>query len=446
MQKKPTKTISPSKISEVPSGRFSRLGKLGGLAARIAGSTIVNTAEQLAKAKKPTLNNTVLTQGNALTITEKLAQMRGAAMKVGQLMSMDAGEFLPAEWEPILAKLRQGADAMPKEQLLFMLNKHWGSDWMSHFSYFSFEPIASASIGQVHKATLTTGETLAIKVQYPGVADSIDSDIDNLGRFLKLSGVAPKELQLDKLLAEAKSQLKREADYRQEVAFMQTYSDYLKEDPRFVLPIPHLPLCNQYILAMSYVDGISLEKLVNNNQPVIDFVCHALMELTLNELFVTGLMQSDPNFANFFYQPETKKIVLLDFGACAEISPSIVSAYFDMALALQKQSRKDIYSAFLKLGLLRKSMPDSIKDMVVDATMTASECLQTKSYNFKEAELVSRLYEQTQGLMRNKDAVASPEFDSALVNRKISGMILLANRLGANLPMQETLQRYLKHP
>lgn len=442
MQKKSSSFGKP-KISEVPSGRISRLSKLGGLAARLAGSAIVNTAGQLAKAQRPTVSNTLLTQDNALTITEKLAQMRGAAMKVGQLMSMDAGEFLPAEWEPILAQLRQGADAMPKEQLLFMLNKHWGEDWMAQFRYFSFEPIASASIGQVHKATLKSGETLAIKVQYPGVAQSIDSDIDNLGRLLKLSGVAPKALQLDNLLAEAKKQLKREADYRQEVDFMQTYAQHIAGDNRFVLPEPYLPLCNEYILSMSYIEGIALNDLANSDKQTIDSVCLALMELTLNELFVTGLMQSDPNFANYFYQPETGKLVLLDFGACCQISAPIIAAYKDMAIAMQRQSRDDIYDAFLRLGLLRDSMPEDVKHMVVEATLTASECLQSDLYNFKQAALVSRLYAQTQGLMRNKDAVASPAFDSALVNRKLSGMILLANRLGASLPMKATLQRYL---
>ncbi|MEM0910793.1 MAG: AarF/ABC1/UbiB kinase family protein, partial [Pseudomonadota bacterium] len=291
MQKKqPASSINP-KTSEVPKGRLSRLGKLGGLAAKIAGNAIVTTAEQLAKAQKPTVNTTLFTQSNALTITEKLAQMRGAAMKVGQLLSMDAGEFLPAEWEPILAQLRQGGDAMPKEQLLLMLNEHWGSNWMQQFSYFSFEPIASASIGQVHKATLKSGKHLAVKVQFPGVAESIDSDIDNLGRLLKLSGVAPKELKLDSLLIEAKVQLKREADYRQEVSFMQAYAQHIEEDNRFIIPEPHLPLCNQYILAMSFIDGIPLDELVNQKQSTIDNVCFALMELTLNELFVSGLMQ-----------------------------------------------------------------------------------------------------------------------------------------------------------
>ncbi|MEM0912487.1 MAG: AarF/UbiB family protein, partial [Pseudomonadota bacterium] len=198
-----------------------------------------------------------------------------------------------------------------------------------------------------------------------------------------------------------------------------------------------------YILAMSFIDGIPLDELVNQKQSTIDNVCFALMELTLNELFVSGLMQSDPNFANYSYQPETDKIALLDFGACCEISPTIVSAYHDMAVAMQHQSRTDIHKAFMRLELLRESMPEEVKNIVVDATMMASECLQSDSYNFKDAALVTRLYAYTQGLMRNKDAVASPAFDSALVNRKISGMILLASRLGANLPMRGTLEKYL---
>ena len=433
------------KTSRVPTGRLNRLTKLGGLAAKLTGSVIANTAGQIVKAQKPTLQTTVLTSNNAQSITSKLAQMRGAAMKVGQLMSLDAGEFLPAEWEPILAQLRQGSDAMPKEQLLFMLNTHWGENWMENFSYFSFEPIASASIGQVHKAVLKSGETLAIKVQYPGVAESIDSDVNNLGRLLKLAGFAPPELDLDELLKQAKEQLKREADYEQEIRFMQDYAKHVENDSRFLIPEPYLPLCNRFILSMSFIEGIPLDGIQNLGQQTVDSVCKALMELTLDELFITGLMQSDPNFANYYYQPETGKIVLLDFGACCKLSSSIQSSYKKMAECMKLQDREGMKDALLSLGLIRASMPKDVIDIILDGCLTASECLQRDMYNFKQQLLVKRLYAQTEGIMRNKNAVASPSFDSALVNRKISGMILLANKLSANLALRQTLDVYLSN-
>ncbi|MGQ8366454.1 ABC1 kinase family protein [Glaciecola sp. 1036] len=433
-----------SKSSKVPSGRISRLGKLTGLAAKLAGSAISTGAGQLLKAQKPSLKSTVFTTNNALSISSKLAQMRGAAMKIGQMLSMDAGEFLPAEWEPILAQLRQGADAMPKSQLLNVLNKNWGPNWMDKFEYFSFEPVAAASIGQVHRARLKSGDDLAIKVQYPGVAQSIDSDINNVGRLIKLSGALPPEVNLDKILEQAKIQLKREADYRQEYQFLQRFAQLVKDDDNFIVPDVNTALSGEYILAMTYIQGEPLDKVENFDQQTIDHVCHCLMTLTLKELFAFGFMQSDPNFANYFYQADTQKIVLLDFGACCDIAFDTQTYYKKMAQAMQQQDQQMMKQAFFDLGLLHPNMPNDVIEMVLSATLMASECLQTETYNFKASALVSRLYAHTQGLIRNKKAIASPNFDTALVNRKISGMILLANRLGAKLEMRKALAPYLR--
>lgn len=432
--------------SKVPSSRMGRLGKIGGLAAKLTGAVISNTTSQLLSAKRPTLQNTLLTNNNAQSITQQLAQMRGAAMKVGQMLSMDAGEFLPAEWEPILAQLRQGADSMPKDQLLYMLNTHWGQDWQTQFEYFSFEPIASASIGQVHKARLKGGRELAIKVQYPGIAKSIDSDINNLGRLLKLSGVIPPQFDLNHLLEEAKKQLKKEANYIEERAYLAKYKDLLGKQSIFVIPDIEASLCNEFILAMEFIDGQSLDTLGQQPQAYIDRTMQALITLTLDELFSHGFMQSDPNFANFLLLPSTGQIALLDFGACCEISPKTQTTYRRMASGMQAQDTNEMKASLLDLGLLRNDMPNDIITTVLGASMTASECLQVDSYNLKKENLIQRLYKQTQSLMRNKNAVASPDFDTALVNRKISGMILLANRVSANIKLKQLLAQHLTKP
>ncbi|MFC3122560.1 ABC1 kinase family protein [Agaribacter flavus] len=430
--------------SKVPSTRLGRLGKLGGLAAKITASVVTSSAQQIIKAQRPSLQKTLLTTSNAQSITQHLAQMRGAAMKVGQMLSMDAGEFLPKEWEPILARLRQGADSMPKAQLLFMLNTYWGRDWQSQFTYFSFEPMASASIGQVHRATLKNGRELAIKVQYPGIAESIDSDIDNVGKLLKLSGLLPPQFDICKLLNEAKAQLKREADYTIERDYLTKYKSLIGKDSTFVVPDIEPQLCNQHILAMEYIDGIGLEKLAEQSQADIDSCMQSLVSLTLRELFDFGFMQSDPNFANFLLLPHTKQIALLDFGACCELSSKTQATYKQMATGMQMQDASQIRASLMTLGLLQEDMPENIIQTVVDASLMASECLQVNSYHLKNSRLIQRLYQRTQSLIRNNQAVASPDFDTALVNRKISGMILLANKLGANLQLRPCLAPYLK--
>jgi predicted unusual protein kinase regulating ubiquinone biosynthesis (AarF/ABC1/UbiB family) len=429
---------------KVPSGRIARFAKLGGLASAVAGNIVKGATKQIFSGQRPSLTQSLLNIDNAISITTRLAHMRGAAMKIGQLLSMDAGELLPAEWEPILSRLRQEADPMPKAQLIKTLETSWSKDWHQKFSYFSFAPIASASIGQVHRATLKDGRQLAIKVQYPGVRESIDSDIDNVMSLLKLSGVLPKNIDLTSLLADAKIQLKNEANYLQEAEFLNAYRVNLRNDPRFIVPFVVDELTDQNVLAMEYIEGSPITDISTMSTGIVDLVCTQLMHLTYEELFTHKLMQSDPNFANFLYQSDTQKIVLLDFGACRHISQHTSAHYLAMADAMQRQDTNDMRSALYSLGLVDNNMSAAAIDTVLKACFEASDCLQSDTgYNLKKQQLIKRIQEISMPLVTDKTAAASPIFEVALVNRKITGIILLANKLGATLDFKSALAPYL---
>jgi predicted unusual protein kinase regulating ubiquinone biosynthesis (AarF/ABC1/UbiB family) len=429
---------------KVPSGRITRLAKLGGLASAVAGNIVKGATKQIISGQRPSLTQSLLNIDNAISITKRLAHMRGAAMKLGQLLSMDAGELLPAEWEPILSRLRQEADPMPKAQLIKTLEASWSKDWHQKFSYFSFAPIASASIGQVHRATLKDGRQLAIKVQYPGIRESIDSDIDNVMSLLKLSGVLPKNIDLTSLLADAKIQLKNEANYLQEAKFLNAYRVNLRNDPRFIVPFVVDELTDQNVLAMEYIEGSPITDISTMSTGIVDLVCTRLMHLTYQELFTHKLMQSDPNFANFLYQSDTQKIVLLDFGACRHISQHTSAHYLAMADAMLRQDTNDMRSALYSLGLVDNNMSVVAIDTVLKACFEASDCLQSDTgYNLKKQQLIKRIQEISMPLVTDKTAAAYPIFEVALVNRKITGIILLANKLGATLDFKSALAPYL---
>ncbi len=429
---------------KVPSGRIARFAKLGGLASAVAGNIVKGATKQILSGQRPSLTQSLMNVDNAISITKRLAHMRGAAMKLGQLLSMDAGELLPVEWEPILSRLRQEADPMPKAQLLKTLESSWSKDWHQQFSYFSYAPIASASIGQVHRATLKDGRQLVIKVQYPGVRKSIDSDIDNVMSLLKLSGLLPKHIDLTSLLAEAKAQLKNEANYLQEANFLNAYRANLRNDPRFIVPFVVDELTDENVLTMEYIEGSPITDISTMSTSVVDLVCTQLMHLTYQELFTHKLMQSDPNFANFLYQSDTKKIVLLDFGACRKISQHTSMHYLAMADAMQRQDTNDMRSALYSLGLVDNYMSAETIETVLKACFEASDCLQSDTgYNLKQQQLIKRIQEISMPLVTDKTAAVSPIFEVALVNRKITGIILLANKLGATLDFKIILAPYL---
>ncbi|MFT5996949.1 MAG: putative unusual protein kinase regulating ubiquinone biosynthesis (AarF/ABC1/UbiB family) [Kangiellaceae bacterium] len=429
----------------VPSSRLSRFAKLGSLASSLTGNIIKNTVTAAFNAEKPSTQNTLLNINNAHTLTKHLAQMRGAAMKIGQMLSMDAGELLPPQWEPILAVLREQANSMPKHQLLDMLSQHWGDDWADKFEYFSFEPIAAASIGQVHKAKLKTGENLAVKVQYPGVSASIDSDIDNVAGLLKLTRLIPKGLDIQGILIQAKAQLKQEADYRMELAYLEKYQSLLQNDLRYLVPSAYKPLSNEFILCMEFIEGKPISQLTTAPNILKNTIVENLMELVFNELFTFQFTQSDPNFANFLYQEDTQKLVLLDFGACRTLSDKACNGYAQMASAMQNQNGDAMLAALLNLGLLNSETPEHVRQIIKGACLTASESLQVNSYNFKQSQIIKRLHKETMVLINDKDAIASPDFDIALINRKITGTVMLANKMNADVRLRSLLSPFISH-
>ncbi|MEL6531159.1 MAG: AarF/ABC1/UbiB kinase family protein, partial [Pseudomonadota bacterium] len=298
----------------VPSGRFARIGTFGKLVGGVAGGMAAEGARRLTSGEKISTRDLILTPGNVQRLTDRLSHLRGAAMKMGQMISMDSGDFLPKELADILATLRDQANFMPARQLDGVLKEQWGNDWRKQFRWFNPRPIAAASIGQVHKALTRDGQELAIKVQYPGVAKSIDSDVDNVMTLLKIAGFAPPELEIDKLLAAAKQQLHEEADYEREGAQMALYREKLADTPGFVVPTLHEGLTRERILAMSFEEGVSIEKLDEEPDEQCNEVMARLMTLVARELFEFGVMQTDPNFANYLYRPSTGEIVVLDFG------------------------------------------------------------------------------------------------------------------------------------
>ena len=200
----------------VPTTRVGRFAKVARLAGGVAGGMLAEGARQLRAGNRPRTRDLLLTPSNARRVTRQLAEMRGAAMKLGQILSMDSGELLPRELTDILASLRDDASAMPDEQLEAALVDAYGADWEQVFRIFDRYPIAAASIGQVHRAVDHDGRELALKIQYPGVADSIASDVDNISTLLRISGLLPAAADLGPFLVDAKRQLEDEADYLKE--------------------------------------------------------------------------------------------------------------------------------------------------------------------------------------------------------------------------------------
>lgn len=422
---------------------MSRLGVFGKIAGGVAGGMVAEGARRLAAGERPQLSDLLLTPGNISRVTEQLSHLRGAAMKMGQMISMDAGDILPPDLSAILARLRDRAHHMPPQQLQQVLAKHWGKDWRRRFARFGASPIAAASIGQVHKAVTHDGQTLAIKVQYPGVRDSIESDVDNVATLLRMTGLMPREIDLVPLLAEAKRQLQEEADYIREGQQMERFAALLDDDSGFIVPALNAEFSTDEVLAMRFVEGAAIETLVDAPQEERDRVMTALIRLVLRELFEFGVMQTDPNFANFRYQRDTGKLVLLDFGAARAVTPSTASGYRALLSAGLDGDRDAVAGAAISAGFLSAQAlqrhPVVIGQMI---DIIIGEMNRPGPFDFGDRAFVSVLRDQGIAIGQDRAAWHLPPIEMLFAQRKISGTALLAARLKARVDVRGMVEGY----
>ena len=429
----------------IPSSRAARLGAFGRLAGGVASGMLGEGARRLARGERPRMRDLVLTPGNVGRLADRLSHLRGAAMKLGQMISMDAGDLLPPELAAILAQLRSQAHRMPPEQLRRVLDSEWGPDWRRRFARFNATPIAAASIGQVHRATLPDGRELAIKVQYPGVRESIDSDVDNVATLLRVSGVLPRELDLAPLLTEAKRQLHEEADYEREAAQMTRFADWLDGHADYVVPRPLPELTTARVLAMDFIDGIPIEALADAPQEQRDAAMRDLMALVLREMFEFGAMQTDPNFANYRFQPDAGRLVLLDFGAARDVDPATAQGYRSLLSAGLSGDCDAVREAARAAGFLGEAAVARhrpLVDRMIDIVVT--EMSRPGPFDFGDRGFVEVLREQGMEMAADRSTWHIPPVETLFVQRKVSGTALLAARLEARVDVRELVRPYLQ--
>jgi predicted unusual protein kinase regulating ubiquinone biosynthesis (AarF/ABC1/UbiB family) len=428
----------------IPTSRVGRFARVARMAGGVAGGMLAEGTRQLRAGKRPKARDMLLTPANARRVADQLATMRGAAMKVGQILSMDTGEFLPKELADILARLRSDARYMPPAQLQQVMEQAYGADWENIFYGFEHRPLAAASIGQVHRATSPDGRDIVLKVQYPGVAASINSDVDNIASLLKMSGLLPSELNIQPLLDDAKAQLHDEADYNREAEFLGAFGDLLSDDERFMVPEVLPDLTRKTVLAMTYAAGRPIETIAELEQEERDRVMSALVELMFRELFELRMVQTDPNFANYQYNSNTGTIVLLDFGATRRFKASFVNAYRSLAKAAIAGNEKRLIAAAEKVGYAMGDEDSEYRAMVLELFMLALEPLQVDApYDFARSEMAAQMSALGEEVTSYRDFWQVPPTEAVYFHRKLGGIFMLASRLKARVNVHQLISQFL---
>jgi len=430
----------------VPSRRLARMWHLGRATTDLAAGVGVRGLIQLARARGDDSARIQLSPEATRRFTDRLARMRGAVMKMGQLMSMDGSDVFTPEAAEIMATLRDRAEPMPMSQLVTVLEAEWGQDWNRRFRRFEFRPIAAASIGQVHRAETRDGRRLALKIQFPGVRESIDSDIDNLAFLARSLGMMPKGLDPQPLFDEARRQLHREADYGAEADALTAYRELVGDDPDLLVPAVHRDLTTSGILAMDFADGVSVDRLAGSDysRRERDRAAALLSRLVLRELFDFGLVQTDPNFGNYLYEAASGRIVLLDFGAANRVDAALVENYRLMARAAMEDDAAGMRDSAIALGYIAADDPVQKAAALVELIRMSGEVLRHQGvFDFGTSDLFERVYNRGRELFLDDAFTRFPDPATMFLHRKFVGTFMLCRRLRARVDLREMLREYL---
>lgn len=420
----------PRRRSRVPAGRVERLARIGWLAGELAAGSVARGAQRwLGGSPGPA-------SAAARRLARRLAELRGAAMKLGQLLSLESADLLPPELAEALAVLRASADAMPASQVRRVLGREYGRGWEARFARFDWEPIAAASIGQVHAAVAADGRRLALKIQYPGVARSVDADIDNVAALLRLARLLPVDLDVSGLVAEAKRQLRQETDYLAEAESMRRYRTLVADEPALLVPAVHDDLTTRRVLAMDHVAGEPIESLGARGvaQARRDAVGALLERLVFRELFEFRFVQTDPNFANYLVDPAQDRVMLLDFGATREVEASLAERYARTCRAILAGDREGVRAGAIEIGYVRPGESAERMRGVVDLILLVCEPLRRPGpYDFGRSTLPGRVRELGMDLAFRRGFLRAPPPETVFLHRKLIGSFLLCARIRARV-------------
>ncbi len=294
-------------------------------------------------------------------VTRTLGEMKGAAMKVGQVLSLMTG-VVPPEMADGLAALHANAPPMAYPLVERVFLEEYGRRPQDLFRRFEREPFAAASIGQVHRAELRGGGQVAVKVQYPGVGEAIGADLANIGVFLGMAGMVSKGLDVGPIIDDLKAGILAELDYRREAGWQQRFAEIYAGHAFVRVPRVYGELSTGRVLVQEYLEGRPFSTARTLGQRERDRIAEILFRFAFGNFYRHQLFNGDPHPGNYLLL-EDGRVGFLDYGCVAEFPAEAVASFRVLLRALMTGDIEGWRAATEKVGILRENAPYSTAEL-----------------------------------------------------------------------------------
>ncbi len=399
--------------SKLSTGRFARLAKLATMSAKLSGGVLARGVRRFSGKEDET---SLLGAGAAEKLVATLGDLKGLAMKIGQQVSMDP-DLLTPEVRAVVARLQNQAPPMPYAQVREVVAQELGLPPEEAYQSFDEKPLASASLGQVHRAVTKDGREVAVKVQYPDIAQALKSDLDNLGTMVGVFATSTRMVQGKAYYAELRESMMDELDYRQEAARALQFEAAAKTLPD--LKVPHCleALTGEKVLTLELLHGPTLKEFlhdVGRHSNAEKFrVSRLITRAIWGPLLVSGVIHCDPHPGNFMLLPDGR-VGVLDFGAIKQFSPAWVDVN-------------------------RRLFTRVVKDEPIDVIQLSREC----GFQFDDGEAARDFVQAVLDIATRPPRSRDFEFDQAFISRDMRNLFLKnATRLGSIRPPKESVMFY----
>jgi predicted unusual protein kinase regulating ubiquinone biosynthesis (AarF/ABC1/UbiB family) len=388
---------APAAGDELTKGRARRVLKVGSLTTSVGGSYLWQALKRPFQSEDRTRRDLLDAHvRNAARIVERSTELKGAFMKLAQMLSMRT-DLLPPEALAVLSTVQSSVPPMSYDAIRRQVERELGAPPERLFAHFEREAFAAASLGQVHRATLPDGRDVVVKIQYPGVDDTVGQDLQNVRALLQVLArigrdVMRQKIDPSELYAELEERLHEELDYELEAANLSRFRRLFADDPEVVIPEPLPRFSSRRVLTMTALEGYPLADILapGVDQELKDWVAVKYFQVLWRQIFEFGVLHTDPHPGNYLvtYHPH---LGMLDLGSVREFPDEIRRGYLTLAAAIMDDDRAKMSRCFVTLGYL--DAEDDPAPMVRIMRIIFEPVLHDRDYDPRDYHPVDRAME-----------------------------------------------------